>query len=73
MVVAWIQIFRTKKCQKKAPCNCLSIIMLDSVMKAKKKYYRQIILEECRYEQEKNKNCLMIYKHVCLIMIIMMK
>ena len=25
--------------KEKAPCKCLSIIMLDSVTKAKKKYY----------------------------------
>ena len=35
---------------KKAPCKCLSIIMLDSVIKAKKKYYPQTFLEEfCIY------------------------
>ena len=32
--------FQDKKMPKeKAPCKCLSIIMLDSVIKAKKKYY----------------------------------
>ena len=40
--------FHNKKNPKeKAPCKCLSIIMLDSVMKAKKKYYPQTLLEEC--------------------------
>ena len=29
--------------------------MLDSIFKAKKKYYPQTLLEECRYEQEKIK------------------
>ena len=29
--------------------------MLDSVIKAKKNYYTQTILEECKYEQEKIK------------------
>ena len=29
--------------------------MLDSVMKAKKKYYPQLLFEECKYEQEKIK------------------
>ena len=29
--------------------------MLDSVIKAKKNYYPQTILEECKYEQEKIK------------------
>ena len=37
----------------KAPCNCLSIIILDSVIEAKKNYYPQKLLEECKYEQEK--------------------
>ena len=41
--------------KEKAPCNCLSIIMLDSVIKAKKKYYPQTLLEECKYEQKKIK------------------
>ena len=41
--------------KQKAPCKCLSIIMLDSVIKAKKKYYPQTLLEECKYEQEKIK------------------
>ena len=41
--------------KEKAPCNCLSIIMIDSVIKANKKYYPQILLEECKYTQEKIK------------------
>ena len=41
--------------KEKAPCNCLSIIMLDSVIKTKKKYYPQTLLEECKYEQKKIK------------------
>ena len=36
----------------KASCKCLSIIMIDSVMKANKKYYLQTLLEECKYIQE---------------------
>ena len=35
--------------------KCLSIIMLDSVIKANKKYYPQTLLEECKYVQEKIK------------------
>ena len=35
------------------PCKCLSVIMLDSVIKANKKYYPQALLEECKYVQEK--------------------
>ena len=48
--------FQSKKMPKeKAPCKCLSIIMLDSVIKAKKKYYPQTLLEECKYEQKRIK------------------
>ena len=48
--------FHNKKMPKeKIPCKCLSIIMLDSVIKANKKYYPQILLEECKYMQEKIK------------------
>ena len=48
--------FHNKKIPKeKAPCKCLSIIMLDSVIKAKKKYYPQTLLEECKYEQKRIK------------------
>ena len=42
--------------KEKLPCKCLSIIMLDSVIKAKKKYYPETLFEECKYEQEKKKN-----------------
>ena len=41
--------------KEKAPCNCLSIIMLDSVIKAKKNYYPQMLSKECKYEQKKIK------------------
>ena len=48
--------FHNKKMPKeKAPCKCLSIIMIDSVIKANKKYYSQTFLEECKYMQEKKK------------------
>ena len=48
--------FQSKKMPKeKAPCKCLSIIMLDSVIKAKRKYYPQTLLEECKYEQKRIK------------------
>ena len=48
--------FHNKKIPKeKAPCKCLSIIMLDSVIKANKKYYPQNFLKECKYVQEKIK------------------
>ena len=41
--------------KEKEPCKSLSVIMLDSITKAKKKYYPQTLLEECKYEQEKIK------------------
>ena len=41
--------------KENTPCTCLSIIMLDSVIKAKKKYYPQTFLEECKYEQKRIK------------------
>ena len=48
--------FNNKKVPKeKTPCKCLSIIMLDSVIKANKKYYPQTFLEERKYIQEKIK------------------
>ena len=48
--------FHNKKMPKeKAPCKCLSIIIIDSVIKANKKYYLEKNLEECKYKQEKIK------------------
>ena len=48
--------FHNKKMPKvKAPCKCLSIIVLYSVIKAYKQYYPQTLLEECKYVQEKIK------------------
>ena len=39
--------FRNKKMpEENTPCTCSSIIMLDSVIKAQKKYYPQTVLEE---------------------------
>ena len=37
---------------EKSQCKCLSIIILDSVIKTNKKYYLQTFLEECKYVQE---------------------
>ena len=45
----------TKMPKEKAPCKCLSIILLDFVIKAKKKYYPQPLLGECKYDQERIK------------------
>ena len=51
-----VTYFHGKKMPKeKAPCKCLSMIMLDSVIKANKTYYPQTLLEECKYVQEKIK------------------
>ena len=48
--------FQGKKMPKeKVPCKVLSMIMLDSVVKAKKKYYPQTLLEECKDELKKIK------------------
>ena len=55
MVIVLLQIHGKKMPKEKAPCKSLSIIILDSVSEAKKKYYLQILLEECKYEQERIK------------------
>ena len=45
--------FHNKKMPKeKALCQCLSIIMLDFVIKANKKHYPQTFLEESKYENK---------------------
>ena len=41
--------------KEKEPCKSLSIIILDSVVKAKKKYYPKTLLEERKYEPKKIK------------------
>ena len=57
--------FHEKKMPKeKAPCKCLSIIMLDSVVKANKKYYLQTLLEECKQVQEEIKIENLIEEHL---------
>ena len=48
-----IKNFHNKKMPKEK--HHVSIIMLDSVIKANKKYYPQTFLEECKYVQEKIK------------------
>ena len=48
--------FEGKKMPKeKGTCRSLSKMMLDSVLKGKKKYYPQTFLEECKYEPKKIK------------------
>ena len=36
-------------------CNCLSLLMLESVIRTHKRYYPQTLLEECKYEIKKKK------------------
>ena len=48
--------FQGKKIPKENESyKCLSLIMLDSFIKANKKYYPQTLLEECKYEIKKSK------------------
>ena len=49
------QVFKKKNAKRRSTMQCLLIIMLDSVIKAKKKYYSQTLLEECKHEQGKIK------------------
>ena len=50
-----MQTANEKMPKEKAPCKCLSIIMIDSVTKANKKYYSQTLLEECKQTPQKIK------------------
>ena len=45
----------TKIPEEKIPHKCLSVIILDSIIYAYEKYYPQVLLEECKYVQEKIK------------------
>ena len=46
--------FQGKKIPKEnASSKCLSLITLDSLIRVSKKYYPQILLEECKYEIKK--------------------
>ena len=48
--------FEGKKVLKEnASYKCISLIMLDSVIRVNKKYYPQTLLEECKYVIRKNK------------------
>ena len=48
--------FQGKKVPKEnASCKYLSLITLDSILKVKKKYCPQRLLEECKYEIKKTK------------------
>ena len=48
--------FQGKKIPKEnTSCKCLSLIILDSVIRVNKKYYPQTLSEECKYEIKKIK------------------
>ena len=48
--------FQGKKIPKENPsCKCLSLIMLESVIRANERHYPQTLLEECKYVIKKNK------------------
>ena len=48
--------FQDKKVSKEnASCECLSLTIIDSVIRVTKKYYPQTLLEGCKYEVKKNK------------------
>ena len=48
--------FQRKKVPKgNASYKCLSLIILDSVIRVNKKYYPQTLSEECKYIIRKNK------------------
>ena len=48
--------FQGKEVSKEdASYKCLSLIMLESVIRVSKKYYPQTLLEECKYVIRKNK------------------
>ena len=48
--------FQSQKVPKEnASYKCISLIMLDSVIRVNKKYYPQTLLEECKYVIRKNK------------------
>ena len=44
-----------KNPKENTSCKCLSLKVLDSVIKVNKKYHPEILLEECRYEIKKKK------------------
>ena len=47
--------FQGKKVPKENTSKCLSLIMLNSVIRLNKKYYPQTLLEECKYVIRKSK------------------
>ena len=48
--------FQNKKAPKgDSSYKCLSLAMLDSIVKVEKTYYPQVFLQECKYVKRKNK------------------
>ena len=50
--------YKKEPAKANSPCYCFSAILLDTVCKIKNeddKYYSQIYLEECKYEEKKTK------------------
>ena len=45
-----INVHNKKEPNEKIPYKCLSVIVLDSVIKADNKYYPQTFLEKCVYK-----------------------
>ena len=41
--------------KENASYKCLSLIMIDAVIRTNKRYYLQTLLEECKYEIKKSK------------------
>ena len=57
MEIKYIQILKAKKIPKENESyECLSLIILDSVIRANKKYHPQTLLEECKYKIKKKQN-----------------
>ena len=47
--------YDNKRLKDNECCTCLSVILLDSLLKIDNDYYPQIILEECKYAMKKKK------------------
>ena len=41
--------------EEKVECECISCIIVDSVLKIEKKYYPQVYLEQCKYKVKERK------------------
>ena len=54
------QIFTIIKYQKKVLFICLSVILINSVLRTCKNYYAQVFLEECKYVAKEKK----IHKYI---------